>query len=340
MKTTLAALLGATMLTAPAPTKAADVHGSMKDPIDQVSVSPRVHWTGLAIGVFGGYGWGDADVTRNVAHSKGRIHQSYCDLPTVEAPTDVSTKGLISPEDKRGLSKADCEAAKGEWKEPYHSPEGFADGRFDHFYKFDNDKSHHSLDMDGWFGGADVSYKLRRDSLIVEPFADVSIGGGKGSTSFARDVVFQDEDGNDTGYTAVEAGGFSMKKKLGATVGLKVGALASENDYIYALAGLAYGRFDIKGGSDLDNDNFPVSSYDETASGFGYTLGAGYERAISSNWKLGIEGRYTDITDISASFSGQSDSESGRKTYLTSESVDADYGEWSVRGRVTYTFGN
>lgn len=336
------------------PAAASDIYGgSVKDGAG--AALPRgVHWTGFEISGHGGHAWGNADVTRSVTHKSGNFSLSNCEVAVADSDEDnAPTSARIKfpprppvppkPKDetviKTGLSQEECEAAEGKWTAPKGSDADFIGGRFEEFTRFDDHKSHHSLDMDGWFGGAGLSYKVRRGTFIIEPFADVSFGGGRGSVSFERDVIFKDKDGIDTTDLTTEEGSISIKKRWGATGGLRVGVLASENDFVYALGGAAYGSFNIKGGSSLTDTNFPASSYNDTDGGFGYVVGAGWQRALDQNWKFGIEGRYSELFDVGAGSSSQIDNKTGQ-TFMTSESIDADYSEFSVLGRISYTFGN
>lgn len=325
MKRLTLAALGALALIGSA--GAADLRGSSKDSMEVPVAGTAIDWHGAYIGAHGGYAWGTWEGTRNVGRTASQYVDSSCKAE------DGTTYGG---------TEAACLEANGDFK-PY-SEELMGAESF---------SSNHTVDMNGWFGGVDISYKFRMSSFILEPFADVSFGGGKGGQSWSRDIAtYIDANGDvqnlsDENIEGLsEAGGFSIKKQWGGTLGLKGGFLVSQRDYIYALGGLAYGNFKIKGGSDLSSASghevyAPSTAYNSDEGVWGWTLGAGYERAITNNLRLGFEGRYTRFEDI-----GASSSSSLSTPYDPScpagvkvdghDGVNGDYDEWSVRARLSY----
>jgi opacity protein-like surface antigen len=87
------------------------------------------------------------------------------------------------------------------------------------------------------------------------------------------------------------------------------------------------------------------TSFSDNSSEWGYTVGVGWERAITNSWHFGLESRYTAFTDIGASSSSSTDvcfdkaACWGGANIKTSDGVLGDYDEWSVRARLIYHFG-
>ncbi len=340
IKTFLAVTASALALTAGS-AWAADLGGSIKDgPVDGYGFKVgTVTWEGTYIGAYVGYGWGEFEGSRDVTRSVKEFKNSSCTY-TPESGTETT---------EYGLTKDACAAldAKAEF-----SP------REDDKKPLGTESAHESgkLDMDGWFGGGELSYKIRRGNIIFEPFADASFGGGSASVNWERQITsFTDGNGvphDITDAKLMEDGSISIKKRWGADVGLKAGLLLTPRDYVYGLGGLSYGSFRIKGGSSLSGgdptwaDYIGVGNvaYSENDSAWGWTVGAGYERALTDNLHFGVEGRYTQFDNIGASASKTTDvcpvGCPGGVNIAASDGVRGDYSQWSVLGRLSYRLGN
>jgi outer membrane immunogenic protein len=307
---------------------AADLGNGKMQPAYASDVTASPTWGGWYVGGHVGYGWGEFDGVRSINHGVGQFTPAHCN------------NAVVSEEAAYPVTEAECTSATGNWIARTDAPLG-------------HEAASHSdtLNMDGLFGGLDLSYKIKAGQMIFEPFIDVSWGGGKGSVSWERDIIgYVDADGATQDITEAglfENGHVSVEKNWDSTLGLKAGFLVTPSDYLYGLAGLKYGSFTMKGGSTLGatgNDyvkenvkHFPISAYSSDEDQWGYTLGIGLEHAINNRLHVGVEGRYTAYSDIKSGYSKTADVEN--MTLSTSDALKGDYDEWSVLGRISYRFG-
>ena len=298
-----------------------------------------IMWSGWYTGAHVGYSWGNADVTRSATNGMGGFTQSTCEIPL------GSEKTSSSVDYEYGLTADECGVKGGSWTGTGPGPDAdqvrYYDPAVNAFataMRIDTGK----MDVDGFFGGFDLSYKFQIGKMILEPFADISLGNSSGSASFIEKFTMVDGNGDPVG-DVVGVGSLSIKKQWGATAGLKLGALVSSHDLIYGGAGLAYSSVKLSGGTVFDDVNYPASVYSNSDSAWGYTLLAGWEHAIDNHWHFGVEGRYTDLGTVSAASAGSNDvctdgcsANRNGTTYTTSEKINADLTDWSVRGTVSY----
>lgn len=298
------------------PAHAADLGGS-KDRMLYPEVTASPTWNGWYIGGHVGYGWGEFDGTRSVRHEAGKFKSAHC------SNADITTE-------------SNCTGSN-TWT-----------SRTDDLIGYETDSQSGTSDMNGVFGGIDLSYKVKVGKMIFEPFADVSWGGGKGSRTWEREIdSYTDTDGEENSLDPMfEVGHASVEKNWDGTFGLKTGFLVTPSDYFYGLAGLKYGSFTVKGGSHMEGSVYGTSvedltsvSYSSNENQWGYTFGGGLEHAVNDRLHVGIEGRYTAYSDLKVGHAKTVDIANSNYTAHTSDNLEGDYGEWSVRGRISYRLG-
>jgi outer membrane immunogenic protein len=107
------------------------------------------------------------------------------------------------------------------------------------------------------------------------------------------------------------------------------------NSLLYVKGGLAAGRVNVSGlrtnGTSL-GDNFDVKTYR-----VGWTVGAGWDYAVTNNWVFGIEGDYVDLGKVTAA--GQSISATGALG-AGAFNEETKFKFWNVLGRLTYKWNS
>lgn len=275
-------------------------------------------WSGLYIGVMGGYSSHDVDVSRNSTYEGGHHIPSYeCIAPLPGYEGCVGGDGNIYD--------------KGSTVPEFYSPSlasyGIVGGE--------------SFDLSSGFLGGEVSYKANMNGFILEPFASATFGGDKFSRTWDGDeqAVL---DGVGT-FDYNETGSFSFEKNWDATFGLKAGALVTPRVYAYGLLGATIGSFDAKYSNAIQwegGEAVPPVSYSDTEDLWGVTFGGGLEYAVTKRVHFGLEGRYTlyEDKDIKLSDTKIYDNQSSWRSTNDKITISPD-GEWSVLGRISYRFG-
>jgi opacity protein-like surface antigen len=202
------------------------------------------------------------------------------------------------------------------------------------------------LGMSGLFGGVNVEYKQQvGQRTVVGVFGNFDWGSMKGSDTYSREVILHGE--NEDFQLGEENSHVAIKRKWNGDLGVKLGFLPTSNTLVYGLVAASWGRFNVKGGSDLtllegEIDPFR-SSFQNEQTEIGLKLGAGIETRLDSRWTLGVEGTYTAYEDLLAGFSGSNsytlrENEFCADGLLTStnESVKGDLGIWEVKGTLKY----
>ena len=151
-----------------------------------------------------------------------------------------------------------------------------------------------SLDTDGFIGGAQAGFNWQVDNFVFGVEADIQGSNASESTTFGPLPLFGG---------APQAGSFaSIESELNAlgTVRGRVG-IASGMNLFYATGGLAYG--DIKDRSRIQYNGGVGNQFNYIATSnsweLGWTVGAGYERALNNNWTVKAEYLYYDLGDHS-----------------------------------------
>lgn len=164
-------------------------------------------------------------------------------------------------------------------------------------------------DVDGFVGGLHVGYNYQTGSFVFGIEADGEFSDAKYSRGLVRGAP-----GVDFNY-----GSKDWQASLRARAGLTFG-----NALLYVTGGLAIA--DVNSRVDVGGVLFTAYSKTKT----GYTVGAGVEYALSSNWSARAEYRYTDLGSI------RSPSPGGvTVTFRTDELVDH-----TLRLGVSYRFGS
>lgn len=206
----------------------------------------------------------------------------------------------------------------------------------------DRQSSRLDLGMEGVFGGVNAEYKHQFGKAVVGVFGNFDWSGMEGDHSYGREVVIHGR--TDDFQLAQESGRLNVEKEWNADLGVKLGWLYTPDTLVYGLIGASWGRFNLKGGSDLsfiegEFAPFPGSSLDKSETLVGLTLGAGIETRLddAKKWSLGVEGRYTRYTDLDDAFSDFNDfGDDCGVSFSTADKVDGDIAEWTARMTLRY----
>lgn len=207
----------------------------------------------------------------------------------------------------------------------------------------DRESSRIDLGMEGIFGGFNAEYKFQAGRAVFGVFGNFDWSGMEGDHSYSREIVIHTGGPSDF-QLAHESGRLNIEKEWNADLGVKAGFLATPDTMIYGLVGASWGRFNLKGGSDLSFIDgevapFPGSSLNQSETLVGLTLGAGIETRLddAKRWLLGVEGRYTRYTDLGDSFSKANDiGEDCGVSFSTADRVNGDIDEWTARMTLRY----
>lgn len=222
----------------------------------------------------------------------------------------------------------------------YHNKEGV---REETRLLTDRESSRLDLGMEGIFGGVNAEYKLQAGKMVFGVFGNFDWSSMEGEHSYGREVVIHG--GPNDLQLAHESGRLNVEKEWNADLGVKAGFLATPDTLIYGLVGASWGRFNMKGGSDLNFAEggiapFPGSSFNKSETIVGLTLGAGIETRLdeAKRWTLGAEGRYTRYTDLDDAFSDAVDdgNEFCGYSFSTADRVSGDIDEWTARMTLKY----
>lgn len=206
----------------------------------------------------------------------------------------------------------------------------------------DRESSRMDLGMEGIFGGLNLEYKQQVGSKLVLGIAgNFDWSGMEGSHSYSREIVIGDEPDFQLAH---ESGRLNVEKKWNADLVGKAGWLYTPDTLVYGLIGASWGRFNLKGGSDLsfiegEFAPFPGSSFNQSETIVGLTLGAGIETRLdeAKRLTLGLEGRYTRYTGLDDAFSDFNDiGEDCGVSFSTADRVDGDISEWTARMTLKY----
>lgn len=136
-----------------------------------------------------------------------------------------------------------------------------------------------SADTSGWVYGGHVGYNWQMNSFVFGLEADIEGGGVGGSHSNAAGTVFASTDMDWQG---------SLRARMG---------LAADRTLFYVTAGWAFAH--------ANTDAFTPTAAGSFSSDLdGWTVGAGIEYAVSSNFTIRGEYRYTDFGSVTGNLSG------------------------------------
>jgi outer membrane immunogenic protein len=300
---------------------------------------PVQDWSGIYVGVEGGYGWG---------RQKGNFVDPFSLRPNVGQFFNNATC------DFEGLGPHDCNTSTGQISTGAISEE---------FAEFDSllDKvAKHaslnlgSLDSSGWLFGAFFGVQKQWGNWVLGLEADVDGADIKGSTSSTVHVDTNNLDISTPENTRLLLNKTaSLESKIDeiASVRGKIGYAWSPNWMIYGTGGAAFAHvknsltdsqsLEWDHGS-CDGGNFNECMFFAAASTFsasadqsmlGWTLGAGidwkWQIDPGSAWVFGIEYQYFNFPTQTFTFSGPS---GGSLAFNSSETINV------VKGRISYLF--
>jgi outer membrane immunogenic protein len=131
-------------------------------------------------------------------------------------------------------------------------------------------------DVNGFIGGGQFGYNRQLGSWLVGLEGDIQGSGERGRIGFVP-----------TGLAPSFIADYQLKW-FGTARG-RVGLLAAERLLVYATGGLAYGGF---------SETSPNLAYSLSSLKAGWTVGAGVEAALGSNWSVKFEYLYMDLGNV------------------------------------------
>jgi outer membrane immunogenic protein len=141
-------------------------------------------------------------------------------------------------------------------------------------------------DVNGFIGGAQLGYNWQREHWVFGLEGDIQFSNERGS-------------GDVCTVAGCPAGSavFTRDYKLDwfGTARGRIGFLPAERILLYATGGLAYGGF--SGAS----TTLPLDIGTWSSTRAGWTVGAGAEAALGSNWSVKFEYLYMDLGDVGGS---------------------------------------
>jgi outer membrane immunogenic protein len=138
------------------------------------------------------------------------------------------------------------------------------------------------LTASGFFGGLQAGWNWQMDSIVLGVEGDIALS----------DITGELEIYSDTADASI--GGGSTVEWFG-TARLRGGFLATSDLLVYATGGLAWGS--VNSGYDLDLGGLGSLSDDTTESHMGWTIGGGFEYAVTESISLKTEYLYVDLGD-------------------------------------------
>ncbi|OCC02405.1 hypothetical protein BA190_24085 [Labrys sp. WJW] len=220
-------------------------------------VVPGYSWTGFYAGLHAGYGWGRQDVDQNDLIAR---NGAIIDGTALECPTGQTFLVLIGA----------CVA----------TDEKFMPNKFD---------------VKGFVGGAHAgyNYQFADSALVVGVEGDVDYAGIKGHASGLAGVHAT----SSIGLTGFAQRRLDLKSEWQGSARLRAG-YALDNILLYATGGIAIAEAKLINNTGLFSlGGFPVAGLSARTSSskvhIGWTAGLGAEYAITANWLLRAEVRYT-----------------------------------------------
>jgi outer membrane immunogenic protein len=140
----------------------------------------------------------------------------------------------------------------------------------------------------GFIGGGQLGYNMQSGAFVYGIETDFQWSGEKGS-----DLVCAGTCALGTAFGSAE-----HSLKWFGTLRGRLGFLPTERILLYATGGLAYGRIDASYLSGFSG--FPLLGGSTSTTRVGWTVGAGVEGAIDSNWTWKAEYLYMDLGSYAA----------------------------------------
>jgi outer membrane immunogenic protein len=138
------------------------------------------------------------------------------------------------------------------------------------------------LTASGFFGGLQAGWNWQIDSIVLGVEGDIALS----------DITGEIEIYSDTANSTISGG--STVEWFG-TARLRGGFLATSDLLIYATGGLAWGS--VNSGYNLDLGGLGGIDDDTTESHMGWTVGGGFEYAVTESISLKTEYLYVDLGD-------------------------------------------
>ena len=145
-----------------------------------------------------------------------------------------------------------------------------------------------SANVKGFIGGGQLGYNLQSGQFVYGIETDFQWSGERGS-----DLVCAGACALGTAFGSSE-----HSLKWFGTLRGRLGFLPTERILLYATGGLAYGRLDSSYLSGFSG--FPLLGGSTSTTRVGWTVGAGIEGAIDSNWTWKAEYLYMDLGSYGA----------------------------------------
>jgi outer membrane immunogenic protein len=137
-----------------------------------------------------------------------------------------------------------------------------------------------NLTASGFFGGVQVGYNWQKDNFVLGVEGDISLSNMKGELELYSDTA----DASVSGKSEVDWFG---------TARLRAGYTPTADLLVYLTGGLAWGSVTSSYHADLGS--FGTYSDDNTNSHMGWTIGGGFEYAITEHVSLKTEYLYIDL---------------------------------------------
>lgn len=147
-----------------------------------------------------------------------------------------------------------------------------------------------SIEMDGFVGGLHAGYNWQSDSLVLGVEGDIEYADLDGDT----DIIHSDD-----GQTNEKVGDARQEIDWLGSLRLRAG-FTFDRALLYATGGLAVGGVEVSGFID-------ESDFDDSNKGteWGWTLGGGFEYAVTDALSARLEYRYTDLGDSDVEAGGE-----------------------------------
>ena len=147
------------------------------------------------------------------------------------------------------------------------------------------------IDPSGFLGGGQIGYNLQSGSLVYGVEADLSWSNVEDSARSAPFLLF-----GGAPLNATSSHTFRQELDWLGTVRARLGFLVSPSTLAYVTGGLAYGRTSYSAFSDISPPN-PALQFagSDRKTDIGWTIGAGSEMRLGSNWSLKGEYLYYDL---------------------------------------------
>jgi len=148
--------------------------------------------------------------------------------------------------------------------------------------------------MDGWLGGGQIGYNLKRDNWLLGIEGDMQATGERGSSVFCVTV------GCPVGSTTARA---DFHLRWFGTLRAR-GGLVWNNLLLYVTGGLAAGQLDADYLLGAVGGAAPIAVGSGGNVRFGYTVGGGGEYRFSERWSVKLEYLYMDLGSGGATLTG------------------------------------